>query len=98
MRSARRCSSLIAILAAIVFLAIETIALAHEIEHDLDQHDEPTCALHLYVGHVGDTPIAAVSVNVVPMPNNFLLSPDVAAPAAIPRLAYRGRAPPALLC
>ena len=98
MRSTRRHPSLFALLATIAFLALETMALAHEIEHDLAQHSEPTCALHLYVGHAGTTPVATASIDVHLLPDSFLPPPAVAAPKATPRLAYRGRAPPALLC
>jgi len=98
MRSTRRHSSLIALLAAIVFLAIQTIALAHEIDHDLAQHNEPSCALHLYVGHAGTTPNTTISIDVHPLPDSFLPPSTVAAFDVTPQLAYRGRAPPALLC
>jgi hypothetical protein len=98
MRSTRRYKSLIAVLASIAFLAIEAIALAHEIEHDLEQHNESSCALHLYIGHAGTTPNAVVGVDAHPLPDSFLPSPAVATPVTTPRLAYRGRAPPALSC
>lgn len=98
MRSTRRNSSLITLLASIAFLAVEAIALAHEIEHDLAQHSEPSCALHLYVGHAGTTPNATVSIDLHPLTDSFLPPPAVAAPETAPRLAYYGRAPPALPC
>lgn len=98
MRRPRRYSSLIALLASLAFFAIGTIAMAHEIEHDLAQHDEPSCALHLYVGHAGTTPNATVSIDLRPLTDSFLLPPAVASPETAPRLPYYGRAPPALSC
>ena len=83
----------LAIVAAIALLAIGTIALAHEIEHDLGNHDEPSCPLHLYVSNVG---AAAGEAGHVPVAD--LATPDPAAAIATPqtalRLGYRGRAPP----
>lgn len=96
MRRTRRYSSLITFAVAATFLAIGTTALAHEIEHDLEQHSEPSCGLHLYVGHAGKPPMAAVNVNVILIPDAFPLPPNVGAPVSIARFAYRGRAPPSL--
>lgn len=94
MRSTRRHSSLIAPLAAIVFLAIQTIALAHEIEHDLAQHDEPGCGLHLYISHFGKASAALPIIVVAPLSALYLAASFPQMPQAPRVLGYRGRAPP----
>jgi hypothetical protein len=49
----RRTHSLTRWLTAAALLCATTIAAAHELEHALQQHDEPACALHLLAGHGG---------------------------------------------
>lgn len=90
----RRHSVLLAVLVAIALLAVETIALAHEIEHDTGQHDEPSCPLHLFVTGFAKTPGAELSFAPAPAPDIFEVIPAIVAPRATLVLGYRGRAPP----
>jgi hypothetical protein len=85
---------LLACLAAAAFVALETIALAHEVEHDLAQHDEPVCGLHLYIGHFGKASAAPSSIVVAPLSAFYLAASFPELPQAPRVLGYRGRAPP----
>lgn len=38
-------------LLALVFLAVQAITFAHELKHDLHQHDDASCVLHLHTKH-----------------------------------------------
>ena len=63
----RRTHSLIRWLTAAALLCATTIAAAHELEHALEQHDEPACALHLLAGHGGKgLVVASFVVPVIP--------------------------------
>ncbi|MFL6713660.1 MAG: hypothetical protein ACJ8LN_12140 [Sulfurifustis sp.] len=38
---------------AMAFLAVQAITFVHELKHDLHQHDDTTCVLHLHTKHSG---------------------------------------------
>jgi hypothetical protein len=80
-------------LATVAFLAIQTIAFAHEIKHDLHQHDA-SCALHVYVEQVGKVPTGDIAFVAVVLPDAVLIALDVAIALASPAPLYRTRAPP----
>jgi len=92
--NSRRHIPLLPFFAVVALLLLQTTAAAHELEHALEQHDEPACALHLYNGHAGkpavaDTGAPLVIVVAVYTPVSAKTVSDA------PRLlAYRGRAPP----
>jgi hypothetical protein len=94
MRPSRGQQQLLAVLGTIALLAIESIALAHEIEHDLGQHDEPTCALHLFVSNFGKSAADGFSIACAVVPAEFDVVPRSAAPSLALVLGYHGRAPP----
>lgn len=80
-------------LLAAAFFALQTAALAHELQHDLRQHNEAACALHLHAEQTGQA--AAGS----PLPVAVVLdnAPTRLAPAQVhasAALAYYTRAPP----
>lgn len=80
-------------LLAVVLLAAQTLALAHEIKHDLRQHDDASCVLHLHSKHHGQAATAmALSGAIVPHAAPVLLA--VTQPRAVAPLGYRTRAPP----
>ena len=54
---ARTKRTLTAWLLASVLLLVSAVAVAHELDHALENHQEP-CALHLYAGHHGGLPAA----------------------------------------
>ena len=78
---------------AVTFLAIETLALAHEIQHDLRQH-ESSCALHIYAGELGKTPTAVSGVALANTVQEFYSIPISGPIFSLPALGYHVRAPP----
>jgi hypothetical protein len=85
------------VLAALALLILQTAAFAHEIEHDLEQHDEPACALHLYTGQAGK-PAGTDAIPIITItPTFYTVIPNPHAPRSQRLPAYRGRAPPPLL-
>ena len=81
-------------LLAAVFLSVQAIALAHEIKHDLRQHDDGACVLHLHAKHGKDGLAAGTQP---PAPATSVQQFDPIAPALLPSariLGYRTRAPP----
>lgn len=82
------------LLAGAALLFVTTQAAVHDIEHDLNQHDEPTCALHLLADHAGKA-LIAVTPDVSTPPYRPVAVSGVARSA--PRLhvtSFRARAPP----
>jgi hypothetical protein len=47
-------------LAAAAFLFVSVNAITHELEHALEHHDEPSCALHIFADHLGK-PLASAT-------------------------------------
>jgi hypothetical protein len=94
MRHSRCQKKLLAVLGTIALLAIESIALAHEIEHDLGHHDEPACALHLYIGNAGNPVADGIGLACAIVPVRFDVPPHSGARYSTLVLGYHGRAPP----
>jgi hypothetical protein len=82
--------------AVVALLVLQTAAFAHEIEHDLEQHDEPTCALHLYTGQAGKTAASDLGLPVAVTSTFYTVIPSPRAPQTQFVAGYRGRAPPLL--
>lgn len=80
-------------LLAVAFLAVQALAFAHELQHDLQQHDDPSCVLHLHTKHAGH-PAATVAPIVAALPDAIVPAAASGAIAATPILGYRTRAPP----
>ena len=78
---------------SLLLLVVETGALAHELQHQLQKPDAP-CAQCLFANHIGKTPVAVPYVFSACAPETY--SPPVSLPA--PRrheiTAYAVRAPP----
>ena len=68
-------------------------ALAHELDHQLHQHDLP-CALYFYAGHLDGLTAAGVAVPIASLQSN--VAPLTALEQFFPRPAapYAVRAPP----
>lgn len=82
------------LLIAAALLLATSLASAHELEHALEQHDEPACALHLLADHTGKT-LLAVALDVSVLPYRPVNESRVA--CAAPRThttSFRARAPP----
>ena len=94
MRPSRRQRRFLAVLGAIAFIAVESIALAHEIEHDLGHHDEPACALHLYIGNADNAVADGIGLACAIVPVRFDVAPHSGARHSALVLGYHGRAPP----
>jgi Co/Zn/Cd efflux system component len=81
-------------LAATALLLVTTSAIAHEVEHDIGQHQDPACALHALADHAGNVlPTVATVLTAAPQAT---LTPDLP-PFLLPRaaaLSFRARAPP----
>jgi hypothetical protein len=80
--------------ATAAFLLVSANALAHEIDHALDYHNKPSCALHLFADHGANALISGT-----------LLAPPILQTALLPvineqshacavSLPFRSRAPP----
>lgn len=80
-------------LAAVAFLAIQTVAFAHEIKHDLHQHDA-SCALHVYAEQVGKLPAADVAFVAVILPDVVPIAEPITLTVAPSAPRYLSRAPP----
>jgi len=79
---------------ALALLTLETAALTHELRHDLHQHDDASCVLHLYADHLAKTPAAHAHVVTV-ITRDAARTPTAVTLAALWRgTHYRSRAPP----
>jgi len=83
-----------ACLLALVFVALQTTALTHELRHDLHQHDDASCVLHLYADHVAKTVAAAASAVVFLTQRNVQPRIDIRLVALQRVFNYQVRAPP----
>lgn len=81
-------------LLAIAFLAVQAIALAHEIKHDLQQHNDPSCVLHLHAKQSGDTPSAQLRLTAPLAFDTALFTHETRPLVARWALPYKSRAPP----
>jgi hypothetical protein len=83
-------------LLAAAFLSVQAIALAHEIKHDLRQHEDTACVLHLHAKHGGDGLIAGTPPT-APAASIQRFDPTAPAPLSGTHvLGYRSRAPPVI--
>src|SRR5688572_1458748 len=92
--TSRRAQFSIRLLIGAALLLVTAVAAAHELEHALDQHDEPACALHLLAEHAGKAVAADVTVAPI-VPYQSVLWSFIA--ASSPRTAVRApraRSPP----
>lgn len=80
-------------LLAAVLLTVQALTFAHELQHDLHQHDDPSCVLHLHLKQTGHPPAA---IALLPSSASHDMAPAAACTeaAAAPVLGYRTRAPP----
>ncbi len=90
-RSARRTTPW---LMALALVLAATAALTHEIEHDLDRHDDALCALHALANLGGKAlPTVATMAMAVSSPTAFLTHADVQ-PVFSNTTSFHARAPP----
>lgn len=82
-------------LLAAAFVAITTTALAHELQHDLEQHDDSACALHLYAGGSAKAPAGGYAIAVSGVHDRPAVSGQTIFPFPPRVLGYNVRAPPA---
>jgi hypothetical protein len=80
-------------LLAAALIAVQALAFAHELQHDLKQHDDASCVLHLHTKHAGHpSPTLTLPAAAVP---HAIVAPAVSVHIdAAPALGYRTRAPP----
>lgn len=93
MSKRRTAARLLPWLLAAAFLAVQTATFAHELKHDLDLHDDPSCILHLYTKHVGHT-VADTAPALIAVPQALAAARASRDAGDEPRLGYRTRAPP----
>lgn len=89
-------SRLIPLLLAAAFLAVQAVALAHEINHDLRQHNDASCVLHLYSKHAGGSPAATFLLAPPLIAAHVALAPATTLPFSPPALGFQSRAPPVI--
>ena len=81
-------------LVVVMFAVVQTAALAHEIQHVLQQHDGP-CGLHVVADHLAMAIAPAPSLAVVaPATDQLLWSPGD--PLSLPAQSSGARGPPVL--
>ena len=80
-------------LLAAVFVAVQAIAFAHEIKHDLHQHDA-SCALHFYAEHLGKAPTSAVGFVAIVIPGESPVRSEAGDASTSASVSYQSRAPP----
>jgi len=78
---------------SLLLLVIETGALAHELEHQLQKPDAP-CSQCFFANHLDKTPVVVPLVCSTYTPEALLLSVTVPAPRRHEIAAYAVRAPP----
>jgi len=84
---------LVSYLLALLLIAVESGALAHELNHQLHKPDTP-CAQCLFANHLGKTPIAVAFVFSACAPQAHALPVSLSAPRRQEFHAYAVRAPP----
>ncbi len=81
-------------LLSLLLVVVETGALAHELEHQLQKPDAP-CAQCLFANHLGKTPAIVPYVFSGCAPETYSLPVSIPAPRRHEITAYAVRAPPA---
>jgi hypothetical protein len=76
-----------------MLLWVGAVAVAHELDHALDQHQEP-CALHHYAGHHGSLPSADAHSLAPPIEARLDLLPSYLFASESRPAPYAVRAPP----
>lgn len=77
-----------------MFVFVQTVAAAHELQHALHPQDNPTCALHLYVNHIGKAPTSVVAISLPVQPVEAPIAREPAFVPAVTALRYYTRGPP----
>lgn len=87
----------IAWLFAVAFVSVQAIALAHEVKHDLRQHDDASCVLHLQAKSAGGN--AQTTVLLMPFftGTGTLPASDAAIDLPLRPNGYDSRAPPSVV-
>lgn len=91
--TAQRKPRLIAWLLTAMLLWVGAVAVAHELDHAFDKHQEP-CALHHYAGHHGGLPAANAHPPVPPTEARLDLPPSYLFVSESRPAPYSVRAPP----
>jgi hypothetical protein len=91
--TAQRKPRLIAWLLAAMLLWVSAVAVAHELDHALDQHQE-SCALHHYAGHHGDLPASGARPPAPPIETRLDLPSSHQSVSKLRPAPYAVRAPP----
>lgn len=78
---------------SLLLLVVETSALAHELQHQLQKPDTP-CAQCLFANHIGKTPVAIPYVFSACVPESYSLPASLPAPRGHKITAHAVRAPP----
>ena len=84
---------LVSYLLALLLIAVEAGALAHELNHQLHKPDAP-CAQCVFANHLGKTPVAVSFVFSACTPEAHALPVSLSAPRRQEFRAYAVRAPP----
>jgi hypothetical protein len=83
-----------AFMIAAMLVVAQTAAAAHELQHALHHHENPSCAMHLFADHVGKAPSTVVAIS---LPRQLHEAPITRIPAFVPAttaLRYYTRGPP----
>lgn len=83
------------VLLLILFVAVQTTALAHEVQHVLHQHDGP-CALHVVADHLVMAAAPEAVAAVAPAPAADLAGPSSRTPPSLAAPPSGARASPVL--
>jgi hypothetical protein len=94
-KRAQKKSRFIAWLLTAMLLWVGAVAVAHELDHALDQHQEP-CALHHYAGHHGGLPSADAHSPAPPIKARLDLLPSYLFASESRPAPYAVRAPPSV--
>lgn len=84
-------------LLAVAFIAVQAMALAHEIKHDLRQHDDASCVLHLQVKSVGGDSHGTLVLAPLYTGLGTLPGSDITIDLPLRATGYHSRAPPSIV-
>jgi hypothetical protein len=82
-------------LVAAALLLVTASALQHELDHALEHHDEPSCALHLFADHTGKTFASATPLDAAIFHPIFLAVIGEQRAVRTITASFQSRAPPA---
>jgi hypothetical protein len=83
-----------AFLAVLLFLGLQTIAAAHELDHALANHDSPACALHLFSDHSGKSLTSSTTFAVAPIVHALSAVSFASCVPCATTVSFQSRAPP----